>query len=263
MPALAELDSKLVNASQDVVAPEVAEPEVAEAATDVSAAGPVPDVADTGMAVEPGATASEQAFDDRPTELSGQTGQLDGGMFTPEQYKSACDAAGTPGKWDTTYAAGYTEAGQWWGPSDTKEDNTFTLKSGESAAQALKSFIAGPSIADYKTILVALELDEIREGMGDEIFDTLFGSSDGETDGRIPPAQRLQISSGMYSIPFGAQMETLADEYKESLRHPDEPAEPQVAAQVEEKPVDGGVTAQPSPEMIADELGIQREQELV
>jgi hypothetical protein len=66
----------------------------------------------------------------------------------------------------------------------------------------------------------------------------------------------------MYSIPFGAQMETLGDEYDKSLHQADDP-EPEVAAQVEEKPVDGGVTAQPAPEMIADELGIQREQELV
>jgi hypothetical protein len=263
MPALAELDSKLVNASQDVAAPEVAEPEVAEAAVEISTAGPVPDVAGTGTAVETGATASEQAFGDRPAALAGQSGDLEGGMFTPEDYQAACQAAGTPEKWDTTYAAGYTEARQWAGPQDTKEDNTFTLKSGESASQALKDFIAGPSIADYKTILVALELDEIREGMGDEKFDLLFGSTNADTDGQIPPSQRLQISSGMYSIPFGALMETLADEHDRALRRADEPEAPAVAAQVEDKPLEGGVTAQPAPEMIADELGIQREQELV
>ena len=65
MPALAELDSKLVNASQDVAAPAVAEPEVAEAATEISTAGTVPDVAANGAAVETGATASEQAFGDQ------------------------------------------------------------------------------------------------------------------------------------------------------------------------------------------------------
>jgi len=263
MPALAELDSKLVNASQEVAAPAFAEPEVAAAATEISTAGTVPDVAANGAAVETGATASEQAFGDRPTEVSGQSGQLDGGMFTPEQYRAACDVAGTPDKWDEGYAAGHTEARQWVQPYDTKHDNTFTLKPGESASQALKDFIAGPSIGDYQTILVALELDEIRDGMGDEKFDLLFGSTQSEIDGQIPPSQRLQISSAMYSIPFGAQMETLADEYDNSLRKADEPEAPAVAALVEEKPIDGGVTAQPAPEMIADELGIQREQELV
>ena len=184
-------------------------------------------------------------------------------MFTPEQYQAACEAAGTPSKWDDSYAAGHTEAKQWVQPYENRHANTFTLKRGESASQALKSFIAGPSIGDYKTILVALELEEIRDTMGSEKFDALFGSTNADADGQIPPSQRLQISSAMYSIPFGAQMGVLADQYDQGLHRTDEPAAPQVAAQVEEKPVEGGVTAQPAPEMIADELGIQREQELV
>jgi hypothetical protein len=42
-----------------------------------------------------------------------------------------------------------------------------------------------------------------------------------------------------------------------------EPEAPEVAAQVEQKPQEAGVTAQPAPEMIADEMGVAREQELV
>jgi hypothetical protein len=257
MPALAEIAPELINA--DVAAPEVAEPEVAEAAgAEVSTQGAVPDIGPNGMPLETGQTASEQAFGDKPT---AQSGEVDGGMYQPADYKAACTAAGIPDKWDDKYEAGHTEAGQWDQPYENPYEMTFTLKAGQSASQALKDFIAGPTIANFQTIAVALELDEVRDGMGNEKFDALFGSTTGDIDAQIPKAQRLQISSGMYTIPFAAQMEQLADDYDDANKA-EEPQEPQVAAQVEEKPVEGGVTAQPAPEMVADEMGIQREQEL-
>ena len=56
-------------------------------------------------------------------------------------------------------------------------------------------------------------------------------------------------------------MKMLAEERDEALRHPEQPEEPAVAAQVEEKPLEGGVTQQPAPELVAEELGIDRERE--
>jgi hypothetical protein len=183
-------------------------------------------------------------------------------MYQPADYRAACMAAGTPDKWDDKYEGGHTEAGQWEQPYDSPYEMMFTLKAGQSASQALKDFIAGPTIADFRTIAVALELEEVRDSMGNEKFDALFGSATGDVDAQIPKAQRLQISSAMYTIPFAAQMDRLADDYDEAANKVEEPEAPQVAAQVEEKPTEGGVTAQPSPEMVADEMGIQREQEL-
>jgi hypothetical protein len=277
MPLLADLAQTLDDPSKEAAAPqpEVAEPEVAEpdvadptsaefsqeaAAADVAAAdGAVPDVADTGAIVEPGKTASEQAFGDKPT---AQTGQVDGGMYDPEEYQAACQAAGTPDKWDDRYVHGHTSAKHWTQPYEGHYDMTFTLKHGHSASQAVKDFLAGPTIADYRVIAVAMEMDELRDDLGDPKFDQLFGSNVASEDGQISSAQRLKITAGMYSIPFRAQMLQIAAEH-DSVDHTEEPEAPQVAALVEEKPMEAGVTAQPAPEMIADELGVEREQEMV
>src|ERR1041385_4508902 len=145
MPALAEIAPELINA--DVAAPEVAEPEVAEAAgAEVSTEGAVPDIGPNGMPLETGQTASEQAFGDKPTAASGE---VDGGMYQPADYKAACMAAGLPDKWDDKYEGGHTEANQWDQPYDSPYEMMFTLKAGESASQALKAFIPGPTIASF------------------------------------------------------------------------------------------------------------------
>jgi len=261
MPALAELDPTRADALQDVVPEPEAVAEATEApAAEATAEGAVPDVDANGTVVEPGKTASEQAFGDKPT---AQSGQMDGGMFTPEEYQAACQAADTPDKWDDKYLRGHTSATQWTQPYEGRYDNTFTLKHGQSAAQALKDFIAGPTMADWRTLAVAVEMNEVRDGIGDEKFDKLFGSTNGGIDAAIPHGQRLQISQSMYTIPFAAQMETLAEQDDDAIAHAEEAEAPAVAAQAEDKPLEGGVTAQPSPELIADELGIEREQEHV
>jgi hypothetical protein len=231
----------------EVAAPEVAAPEVAAPAPAELAA---PDV---------GATASEQAFGNKPT---AESGQLDGGMFEPEEYQAACTAAGTPDKWDPNYAHGHTEAAGWTQPYEGRYDHAFELQRGHSASQAVKDFLAGPTITDFRAIGVALEMDELRDELGDQKFDQLFGSRDSDTDAGISGAQRLKITSAMYTLPFAAQMLALAAE-NDSLDQPqtDEAAAPAVEARVEEKPAQAGITAEPAPEMIADELGIQREQE--
>ena len=260
MPALAELDPTRADALQDVVPEPEAVAEATEApAAEVATEGAVPEVDATGAVVEPGKTASEQAFGDKPT---AQSGQIDGGMFQPEEYQAACLAAGTPDKWDDNYFRGHTSAKQWKQPYEGRYDNTFTLNHGESAAQAVKDFIAGPTIADWRTLAVAVELNEVRDNMGDEKFDKLFGSSNGGIDGQIPHSQRLTICQAMYTIPFAAHMEMLAEQDDDAISHAEEAEPPAAVAQVEDKPLEGGVTAQPAPELIADELGIEREQEL-
>ncbi|HEX7843129.1 MAG TPA: hypothetical protein VF469_36905 [Kofleriaceae bacterium] len=267
MPLLADLAQTLDDASKDAAAPEpeVAEPEVANpevadpTSAEFSADGAVPEVADTGAIVPPGETASEQAFGDKPTAQSGDVG---GGMFEPGEYQAACQAAGTPDKWDDRYVRGHTAASQWTQPYEGRYDMTFTLKPGSSASQAVKDFLTGPTIADYRVIGVAFEMDELRDDLGDQKFDQLFGSAVGSEDAQVASTQRLKITAGMYTIPFRAQMLQLAAEH-DAVDTTEEPAAPEVAAQIEEKPIEAGVTAQPAPEMIADEMGVEREQELV
>jgi len=260
MPALlADLDPTRADALQEAaLQPEAAEPAVTEAAdAQFSSQGAVPEVAENGAAVKPGATASEQAFGDKPTAPAGQIG---GGMYEPEEYQAACTAAGTPDKWDPKYVHGHTEAKQWTQPYEGRYDMAFEVKRGQSASQAVKDFVAGPTIADYRVIGVAIEMDELRDTLGDQKFDQLFGSENAESDAQISSVQRLKITSGMYTIPFAAQMMAIAAD-SEAVDRTEEPEAPAVEARVEEKPQEGGVTAGAAPEMIAEELGVQREQE--
>jgi hypothetical protein len=242
--------------SQEVAPPQ----QEAPASQELSTEGAVPAVGE-GAAAAVGATASEQAFGDKPTAPSGQ---VDGGMFEPAEYQAACQAAGTPDKWDPKYVHGHTAANGWTQPYEGRYDNAFELKRGHSASQAVIDFVAGPTIADYRVLGVAVEMNELRDTLGDQRFDEMFGSKDSTVDARISHAQRLKITSAMYTIPFADQMMALAAENdaldKKAQAEPEAPA---VAAGVEQTPTQGGVTAQPAPEMIAAELGVQPNQERV
>ena len=231
---------------------------VEAAAVEPAAEVAIPPVAvnGDGAALASGPTASEQAFGDKPT---AQTGQVDGGMFHPDEYHAACIAAGTPEKWDDRYHSGHTSARQWIQPHDGPEPMVFDLKPGHSASQAVNDFLVGPTIADYRVIDVASELAELRDTLGDQTFDRLFGSADAQQDAAIASAQRLRITSEMYTLPFWDQMMELAA--GESIEPRSEPAPAAVAAGVEETTQEAALTSQPAPETIAAELGVVREEE--
>jgi len=251
-----DLDPNAVDAS--LAAPEELAPAPQPAETDAqfSTEGALPAVSETGTEVEPGMTASEQAFDDA---VVGDASTLGAGMYEPGDYQAACLAAGTPDKWDDRYRQGHTDAKQWTQPYDSRFDMSFQLKPGESASQAVKDFIAGPTVADFRVICVATEMDGLRDQLGEQKFDRMFGSASGTEDAQIAPGQRLKLNIGMYGIPFKDQMLALAAQ-DDAVDHTTEPAAPEVAARVEDKPAT--VVSQPAPEMIAEELGMQRDQEL-
>ncbi|HEX3474338.1 MAG TPA: hypothetical protein VHT91_04805 [Kofleriaceae bacterium] len=259
-PAVAEpaVADPAVTQPAPEVAEAAAEPEAAEAAAEVAAEGAVPDVVPAVAAAEPGQTASEQAFADKPTV---QAADLDRGTYSPEAYRDACTAAGMPEKWDDRYYNGHTGATQWLQPHDHRNAQTFLLQRGHSASQALKDFLAGPTIADWRVIALAIEIDDVRDTLGDVKFDALFGSKVEADDAQIPVAQRLQITQDLYTTPITDQMKMLAEAKDEALLHPQQPEQPVVAAQVEEKPLEAGATQQPAPELVAEELGVDRERE--
>ena len=256
-----DLEQPTVEAPEVAPEPEVAapEPEVVEAAPEVAPEAPVAEAAPDAAATEVGESASEQAFDDKSV---APTSQLDSGMFYPEVYQQACIDAGTPDKWDPKYAGGHTAASGWTQPYEGRYDMAFELKKGHSASQAVKDFLAGPTIADYRVIGVAMEMDDLRDDLGDQRFDQMFGSSDSLTDAQISGAQRLKINSSMYTVPFAAQMLAMAAENEELAKKAAEPETPAVEARQEELPAQAGVTAEPAPELVADELGMQREDEV-
>jgi hypothetical protein len=256
-------DLEQPTASAPEVAPEpevVAEPEVVEAAPEVAPEAPVAEApAPDAAATDVGESASEQAFADKSV---APTTQLDSGMFYPEVYQQACIDAGTPDKWNDQYAHGHTAASGWTQPYEGRYDMAFELKKGHSASQAVRDFLAGPTIADYRVIGVAMEMDELRDDLGDQRFDEMFGSRDSLTDAKISGAQRLKITSAMYTVPFAAQMLAMAAENEELAKKADEPEAPAVEARQEELPAQAGITAEPAPELVADELGMQRDEEV-
>lgn len=257
MPSLAEIEATRAAVAPDLALaePVTADPESeaeAEAATELSDKGVLPEVAPHSLTAESQATASEQAFGAQPAPAAVEIT----GMFEPEAYQAACEAAGTRDKWHDFYVHGHTGAKQWTQPYEGRDDMRFTLKPEHSASQALQDFAKGPTIANYRVIAATVELLELLDTMGERKFDRLFGSADRLEDAQI--AQRLVITSDMYTTPFVAQMQALADE-RDAAEQSGGAPEPQVAAQVEDKAHDAAITEQPAPELIAEELGIERE----
>jgi hypothetical protein len=207
--------------------------------------GPIPKVGGEPQAQGP--TPSDLAFN----------AEIDSGMHDPDKYRAACEAAGKNDKWHHRYYSGHTAASGWHQPYEGHEPMEWHLKKGTSASQALKDFIKGPTIADYRVRGVALEMDELRDDMGDHTFDALFGTV-GEADALIPAAHRLTISSAMYTIPFADQMKAIAaqaDAKRAELQQPEEPS-PELAER-EERP------KQEEPTVAIVEDGTQAEREVV
>ena len=202
MPARDLDQAKSEAVSTTDVAPKPADAEPKKFTAD----GEKPAVAKGGAAAA--ATASEQAFDKKPP--SGDTSVLDLGMHHPDDYKAMCDQAGRPEKWDDKYRHGHTGAKQLSQPYQSRTEMEWNLKRGNSASDAVKDFLKGPTIADFAAMSVAGDLDELRDDLGDSKFDLLFGSTNEQEDRAIPGGQRLKISSSMYTLPFVDQMKLVA-----------------------------------------------------
>ena len=237
-------------------APEPVAPAPAEAEQQFSTEGDLPAVAEGSGAVAAAAPASELAFGDKAPEPAKDTSHLDRGIHTWEHYRAACEAAGKPEKYQDHYRNGHTEAKGWTQPYEHKAVNDFQLKRGYSASAALEAFLAGPTITDYRAALLAEEVDEVRDEMGDIKFDLLFGSANGDLDSKIPGGQRLRISSALYTTPLPDQMKAIAAEYDANLNKPaEEPPVAELEARTEEKPE--AMEEAEEPELVRDELGLE------
>ncbi|HTR56024.1 MAG TPA: hypothetical protein VMJ10_35350 [Kofleriaceae bacterium] len=236
---------------------EPAPPAVEAPATKFSDEGEIPAV--SAKTAEPAATASERAFDKKPP--PGEAPELDSGLHEPEEYREACEKAGRPEKWKPEYANGHTSAKQFSQPSD-RAPFSFSLGRGQSASQAIKDFLAGPTIADYRAIAVALELDELRDDLTDNRFDQLFGSRDSADDSAIPGDMRLHISSAMYTTPFVAKMMDYVDKRDAGARD-DDPLPPPAAELREDAPKQEAEAEEEEAAAIVDDLAKDPVREVV
>lgn len=259
MGAMPAREHELESAAPDT-ASEPLPPAAGEVEQQFTEEGDLPAIAGGGVAAA--ATASELAFDGKEPEPV-NTAHLDRGVHLWEDYRAACEAAGKPDKWKDYYRNGHTEAKGWWQPYEHKAVNDFELKKGHSASQALEAFLAGPTITDYRAAALAEEVDEVRDSLGDHLFDKLFGSANSHEDGAIPKGQRLRISSSLYTTPLPAQMKAVAAEYQANESNPaEEPAVAELEARTEEKPQAMAETQEP--EVIRQELGLEHaDRELV
>ena len=199
---------------QEVEAPVTAPPETAIAAAPIQSEGEVPAV-EKGGATPATATASQLAFEGAQADSS----SIDHGVHQPEEYRQACEAAGVPDKWKESYRGGHTKADSW--TASKKGGMKFELKKGVSASAGIKAWFKGPTIADFASIAVAEQLDELRDELGDHRFDELFGSASATLDKAIPAAQRLHISSAMYTTPFIDQMKAIARKQDDAINKPE------------------------------------------
>jgi hypothetical protein len=241
------------------IAPEAAPEPVAAAPAETeqqfSTEGDLPAIAEGSGAVG-AATASELAFGDK-AEPAKDTSNLDRGIHTWDHYRAECEAAGKPEKWQDHYRSGHTEAKGWTQPYEHKAVNDFSLERGYSASAALQAFLAGPTITDYRAALLAEEIDEVRDEMGDIKFDLLFGSVNGDQDAAIPVGQRLRISSSLYTTPLPDQMKAVAAEHDANLNKPaEEPPVAELEARTEEKPE--AMEEAEEPELVREELGLEQ-----
>ncbi len=162
-------ESITVTAEQEVV-----EPTHAEIATEL-AARPI----EAPLAVLPGATpAHADAIVAEVQRLNEGGGLGATGLYYKHQYQDLV-AAGKAHRWSPAWERGHTDAPQWLNPTDLHDMLTWQLKEGQSASAALKAWLAGLTLADCTTAMVALELDSVRKAIGDDIFDAAFGSVQG------------------------------------------------------------------------------------
>ena len=109
------------------------------------------------------------------------------GIHHWEEYRARCEAAGKPEKWKDYYRNGHTEAKGWIAAVRAQAVNDFDAQEGpQRVGRARRRSSTGPTITDYRAALLAEEIDEIRDEMGDTSSIVLFGSASSASDARDP-----------------------------------------------------------------------------
>src|SRR5262249_23936419 len=93
---------------------------------------------------------------------NGPTTSFTSGLHDQARYRQARAAADRRAQGALRWERGYTASSLWRQPFDDGDPFSFTLKAGASATEGLRQWIAGLTIADSTTALVAFELDAVR-----------------------------------------------------------------------------------------------------
>lgn len=145
---------------------------------------------------------------------SGGQNDLTHGIHYWYNYQRHCEIAGKPELWQDKYRAGHTQSQAFINPHEANRWMDWELKKGQSASQAVKEWLAGATVAECLSSVVAMEIDALRAAIGDNKFDKMFGSADPEQDKAVPANQRMHIRAGLQGTPVQNYMKSteVADE---------------------------------------------------
>jgi peptidoglycan hydrolase-like protein with peptidoglycan-binding domain len=105
----------------------------------------------------------------------------DSGIHYAENYESAF-----PSRWREDFRTGFAPPAYW----EKLGFMEWRLKPHVSAADGIRAWLNGLTIAECQTTVIAIEFDTLRAGVGDDKFDSKFGTSDRVT----AEAERMVIS---------------------------------------------------------------------
>ena len=105
----------------------------------------------------------------------------DSGIHYAENYESAF-----PDRWKDDFRTGFAPPAYW----EKLGFMEWRLKAGMSAADGIRAWLNGLTIAECQTTVIAIEWDTLRAAVGDDKFDSRFGASHQVT----PEAERIIIS---------------------------------------------------------------------
>jgi hypothetical protein len=141
---------------------------------------------------------------------SGGQNDLNHGIHYWYNYQAQCEDAGKPELWQDKYRSGHTQAKSFINPHEAGRWMDWELKKGHSASQAVKEWLAGATIAECLSSVIAMEIDALRAAIGDKKFDKLFGSADPNVDKAVPAQNRMHIKAGMDGTPVANYMKQTA-----------------------------------------------------
>ncbi|HSD89110.1 MAG TPA: hypothetical protein VLB44_16390, partial [Kofleriaceae bacterium] len=228
-----DTDRRRSSSPETEAAPTTAAPSETSTETSYSSQGQIPQVAPAGAH---GPSASERAFGgpqqggpeiDATKEAMGQQvvtdmkkanvepgsgGQNDihHGIHYWYNYQRQCEYAGKPEMWQDKMRAGHTESKSFINPYEANRWMDWELKKGHSASQAVKEWLAGATVAECLSSVIAMEIDALRAAIGDRKFDKMFGSADPKEDKAIPAQNRMHIKAGMDGTPVANYMKSTA-----------------------------------------------------
>src|SRR5205823_3354900 len=104
------------------------------------------------------------------------------------------------------YRMGHHYGDEFINPDENGSFMRFELKKGKSASAGIKAWLAGVTVAECNSAVVAMQIDTFRKAIGDTKFDAQFGSADASVDKGV--TRRLVVKPGTEETP----VETMIDQ---------------------------------------------------